>query len=301
MQGNVAEIVGDTSSPFKTKIGKWLNKRYRDILRRYPWPHLYGTQTISAVANQATYALNPDFEEIVYIFDNTNKNMLWEQPENGNQNDTSLVGQPDWFSIGESAVKEQPSSASVLAIVSSSSADTTQTIFIKGVAGGVEVEETVTLTGTTPVNSANSYTEVLKIGKSAVTTGTITITSNSAAKTQAVIAPKQLHVRYRIIHFYYIPNAVMSIIIRYKRGFLPLVNDYDYFEIDFEDEAEIGAEADAWRAKRQFSKANQLESHYEQLVERRIFQQEQNRDNVIEPIPYARNIDSTSFGYDRER
>lgn len=290
MKTDVGEFVGDTTSSFLLKVGKYLNFRYRDILRRYPWKQIFGSTTITTVANQATYAMPWDFEEPVYIFDNTNKVSLWEKPEIGALNDTALVGSSQYFSVKESSCAAQPTSASALSIVSSSASDT-GTVFIKGtLSTGVEVVETVTLTGTTPVASANSYTGVVQASKNAISVGTITITSNSSAVSIAVLGPRQMQARYRILHLYYIPSATTSIVVRYKKRVLPLVNDYDYPIIDFADEMIFGAQADAWRAKRQFQKAAALEAQYEELVEKRMYQQEQTHDVSFDPTPYPRDV-----------
>jgi len=132
IKDNVANIIGDTSSGFKTKIGVWANRRYRDIVSRYQWAQLFKTYTLTTTANVAEYPLPIDFGELVYVYDNTNKKTLWHREERGQQNDTSLVGSSDYFSLKEATVKEQPSSASVLTVVSDAAGDTTQTIFIEG-------------------------------------------------------------------------------------------------------------------------------------------------------------------------
>ena len=289
MKTDVGELIGDTTSAFALKIGKFLNFRYRDIMRRYPWKESYGTTTITTVANQATYPLPWDFGEVVYIYDNTNKKPLFERPEQGAQNDTTLVGAPDYFSVKEVGMLITPATASNLSISSSSASDTTQTIFIKGRnSAGTEVTETVTLNGTSTVSTTNVLSTYQQISKSATTVGTVTIASN-AGGTLATLGPGQMQARYRIAHFYYIPSAVTSLIVRYKKALLPMVNDYDYPLIDIADELMFGAQADAWRAKRQFAKAAALEAQYEELVQRRMYQEEQTRDISFDPTPYPRD------------
>lgn len=288
MKNNVAEIVGDASSTFLTKIGKWINRRYRDAMRRYSWKQIYNTYSFTTTANQATYPLPEDFSEAVYIWDDTNKKKLWESAEHGEQNDTSLTATPDYFTVKESTVKNQPTSASVLAFVSSSASDNTQTIFVRGYTGTVLVEETISMNGTTPVNTANSYTRVDQVSKSAVAVGTISATSNSGAVSVVTFSPKVLHARFRTLHLFYIPVGSVTLVVRYKRRILPLINDYDYPMVDLCDEIELGAESDAWRAKRQFSKAASMDSVFENEINKRIFQEEQNKDITISVTPYDR-------------
>lgn len=289
MKTEVGEFVGDTTSSFLVKVGKYLNFRQRDILRRYPWKDLYATTTITTVANQATYPLPADFAEVVYVYDNTNKKKIWEAPEFGEQNDTNLTAAADYFTVKESGMLAQPTSNSTLTVTGSNAADVTQTVFIRGITStGSEGSESVTLNGGSAVTTSNSYTTVLQVSKSAVTVGPVTVRSNGAAVTIATISPNQLQARYRQIHFYYIPSGTTSLVVRYKKQVLPMTNDYDYPLVDLADEMIFGAQADAWRAKRQFMKAAALESQYEALVAQRIFQEEQNKDNIINPTPYSR-------------
>jgi len=288
MKTDVSDFIGDASTSFMTKIGKYVNYRYRDIMGRYDWKELYNTYTITTVANQSSYALPNDYQDIVYVFDNTNKKPLYFKPEVGWQNDTTLVGSSDYFTISESTVGTQPASASTITIVSDYASDNTQTIFLKGVSNGFIKTETLTLGGTTPVTSSNSYTKLIQVSKSATTTGGVTV-KDSLSNQLTYLEPTQLHTRDRLIKFFYIPVSSVSIVIRYKREIYPMINDYDYPIIDCADEIILGAQADAWRAKRQFAKAAAMEQEYEQMVNLLMFQEEQNKDISIDPIPYPRS------------
>lgn len=66
-------------------------------------------------------------------------------------------------------------SAATISFASAEAADTTQVITLKGLnASWQEVSETLTLTGTTPVVSANSYIRVQSVEMSAAATGAVT-------------------------------------------------------------------------------------------------------------------------------
>lgn len=295
MKTDVADYIGDSSTSFLTKIGKFLNARYRDIMGRYDWKALYDTFTITTVSGQQAYPLPNDYADIVYVFDNTNKKPLYYKAEGPWLSDPTLIGSSDYFTISESTVGVQPTSSSVITFVSDSASDNTQYIFVKGISGGFIKSETVTLGGTTPVSTTNSYTKLVQISKSGTTSGGITVT-DEWTNTLTYLNPTQLQTRDRMIHLFYTPNATASIIVRYKRDILPLINDYDYPITDCADEMIIGATADAWRAKRQYAKAADLEGKYEQQLNLSMFQEEQNKDISIDPIPYPRtpNINSTT-------
>ena len=85
----------------------------------------------------------------------------------------------------------QPTSASVVACVSASATDTNQAIIIRGVANNKTIIEAIQLTGTDSVNSTKEFSEIIEIKKSSATAGTITLTSNSAAVTNATLTANQ--------------------------------------------------------------------------------------------------------------
>lgn len=212
MKTNVAEIVGDISDSFKTKVGKWLNARYRDIYRRYQWSQITGTSTINLVAGTQSYDLPSDFSEAIYLYDNVNKAALTLKPEAPDMSDTSLSGSPQYYAVSE-------------------------------------------------INTSTNR---------------------------------------RVLRLFYTPAVNSTLILRYKKDYSPMSADTDAPIIDLCDEIERGAEADAWRAKRQFSKSQAVESQYEQMITNRIFQEEQNKDIAIESIPYNRGI-QVQYGYMTER
>ena len=294
MRTDVADFIGDNSTSFNTKIGKWLNYRYRDIMGRYQWSEAYDTFTITLSANQQAYALPNDFDDIVYVFDNTNKMELQFKPETAFMSDPTLISSSSYYTLSESTVGTQPTSSSVIKFTSDNSSDNTQTIFIKGTSNGFQKTETLTLAGTSGVSTSNSYTKIIQISKSAVTAGGVTVTSNAGAVTNTYLNPTQMQTRDRMIRFYWTPAATASIIVRYKRDILPLISDNDYPLLDCSDEMILGVQADAWRAKRQFGKAASLETQYETMVNFLMFQEEQNKDISIDPIPYYRP-DGTSI------
>ena len=86
-------------------------------------------------------------------------------------------------SLAKSAVEiTQPSSASVIAIVSDDDDDKIN-VLVNGIVSGVEASEVVTLNGTTSVSTKQSFSEISSVVKSKESEGTITATSNSAAVT----------------------------------------------------------------------------------------------------------------------
>jgi hypothetical protein len=92
----------------------------------------------------------------------------------------------------------------------------------------------------------------------------------------------------RVLRLFYTPAATVALLVRYKKAYTPLSADADAPIVDLCDEIARGAEADAWRMKRQFMKAQAVEGQYETMLTQRIFQEEQNKDISINSIPYSR-------------
>ncbi len=81
-------------------------------------------------------------------------------------------------------------------VVSDNAGDTTQTVTVTGrVVGGAIETEVFTLAGTTPQTGSKTFERVLKIVKSATTTGTITIDRSSAGPNVATQLPAILETR----------------------------------------------------------------------------------------------------------
>ncbi len=128
----------------------------------------------------------------------------------------------NFFNLPDSPVLVQPTSASTVTFVSGSTADTTQKVRIFGVVSGNDTFEDVTLNGTTPVSSSNSYTELKMISKD-LTTGRITISGGATGS----IAPWDYQSRYRRIRLYPIPTASQAILVEATRRFPRITSDED--------------------------------------------------------------------------
>ena len=123
-----------------------------------------------------------------------------------------------------------PSSASILTLSSSSSSDTTQSITIRGVVSGeIDIEE-IALSGTSSVATTKSFTSIISIGKSAVTAGRVTITSNSAAVTIATLSPQEQTIKLRKFRAYPTPDATYTY--EFKHFALPPILTSRYQDIE---------------------------------------------------------------------
>jgi hypothetical protein len=287
--GNCGARVQDTSSAFATIIKAFVNQRYFKVLRAINWQNINYAYTFDTVASTQDYVLPDDFSKEVSARDTTNGTELspvdFEELVRYYPDAVADAGTVERYVILEDTVKAQPTSASTISVVSSSASDTTQTILIRGISSGVETSESVTLTGTTPAVSTNSYTRVKAISKSAVTVGKITLTSNSSAVSIAVMAPKVKESRYKLIKLHYVPSSVITVSLPYITKPLPLTEDNDYPVLDIADLIEIGAEADAWRYKRQNAKAQAMEVLFATELQNYIWDKENQPNKITQFSP----------------
>lgn len=296
IKSNVGSNIQDTSTSTATVIGRYINDTYFDLLRRTNFNLVDDDYSFSTVSGTQDYVLPDNFKKELYVHDATNlRELAPVSLQDLAERYTSTLttsDAPERYVILYKPVQKQPSSSSTLSIVSSSASDTTQTLFVRGISSSVEITESITLTGTSTATSSNSFTEIISISKSAATAGKVTITSNAAAVTVAVIAPEVTDYRVSVIRFHQIPAGIYTIKMPYIINPSPLNNDYDMPLIDAADIIEKGATALAWKYKRQFAKAQEWSNDYEKSIIMFIWDRENsaNKVTLFNPKPYSRDI-----------
>lgn len=293
--GNVGSNIQDTSTGTQTVLKNFCNDIYFDILKRINWQDINDSYTFNTVAGTSDYVLPQNFGKEVYVYNTTTKQEVSPitMQELVMDYASSLTSSGDvlrYVSLNK-PVQNQPTSSSLLSIVSSSASDTAQIVRITGTdSTSAEISENVTLTGTTPVSTANTYTNIRTIAKDS-TTGRVTITSNSAAVTVAVMSPNDKAYSVKVIRLHYVPTSVQTIAMPYIIDPYPMYNDYDKPVIDCADVIELGATMKAWRYKRQFAKATEYERQYERAIDTLIWNKENsfNQGHYFSIKPYPRD------------
>lgn len=294
IKSNVANMVQDTSSPMLVLIQNYINDRYREVKQRLAIVDIQRSDyTFTTSAGTEDYVLPQDFLREYSVVDKTNKRQLSRidsQQVADNYNwGLDEQGVTSHYLVLDKTCNKQPTSASTISCVSSSASDTSQTVYIKGLdTNGYEDYETITLTGTTPVASTKSYTHILMISKSSVTAGTVTLTSNSGAVTNAVISRQMLDYRVKVLRLVQIPNGSWTIELNYQQRENELNQDGDYPIVDCYDCLEAGATADALRYKRQYAKAADWDVIFEKRLANLVYSYEAspNKVNLFNPKTY---------------
>lgn len=292
---NVSTEVFDTSSSMKSLIGTYANKRYFQILRAANFEIIREDYSFNTVSGTQRYALPSDFGKEIYLNDTTNgrelKRLTLGDLVKQYPNDMTSSGTVERYVIIEDRVMRQPASASTLSVVSSTSPDNSQTVLIRGMnSSGSEISESVSLNGINTQTTTNTYSRLISVSKSSTTAGTVTV-KDGASNTLASLAPSEKEALYKIVLLHYVPTGVITIKVPYIIKPAPLTNDNDYPALDIADLIELGAKADAWRYKKQFTKANYYDTLFEKELAEYIYEKENHASGItqFEPTVYNRN------------
>lgn len=130
-------------------------------------------------------------------------------------------------------VLQQPNSASVVTVASSSASDTTPTVTIFGTVSSYPDQETITLNGTTNAVGTKSFSSIDRIVKNAPTVGRVTCTTNSAGVTVAVLPAGDgtAGILYTKVRLWPLPSSVFPMQVWYYKQPWRLVNDQDVHEL----------------------------------------------------------------------
>lgn len=226
---------GSTSTPL-TLAKNFINQAHQMRLSMQPWKFMEwdSAELLTCTIGQRVYPLHQEFWRPIYFFDRATKSYLVETPNralastDARWNDDT--GSAIFFRLtAQSCVAAQPTSSSVMTIVSSSAADTTsaKAIIVRGVTTNGVTTETITPNGTTPVAGATAFTKILNITKSAAWAGNLTITSNGGAVNNLTLFPTEYGRQYQQIELLEAPDAADVIEYKFIRKPTPLVNDND--------------------------------------------------------------------------
>jgi hypothetical protein len=232
-----AESSGDPLTQVKAVINRFyfrvLQATNSDVQKRNDF-------TLVTRANAASYGLPLYVREVLNIEDPENDKFLFEitaAEYDQKYPDTTETGDPDiYYAIGSYGVQRQPAAAGAITVVAGAAGDSSNRfVTVTGFdsSGDLFPPETLTLTGMTAVTSANSYTRIKRLVKSA--NSSYTIDSNltvkdSSSNTLAVIPIWETSPTYKWIEFYFIPDGVITYNLRTLERKMPLVNDLDWPE-----------------------------------------------------------------------
>lgn len=219
-------------------IKRHLNRGQKVVASKGPkggwvWLRQWG-YTLTTVASQQEYSLSPlvDTSKIIIFRDQATPGYIANiSDQEYGMFDPGPVSTGNAYLYrlkGFSPVQNQPTSSSLLSLVSTSVADTAVIVNIQGLNGsGVLVNETVTTNGTVAVSSVNSYARILSLSKGTISLGTISITSNAAAVNNVSIAPKDRATTHPVIALTNIPDSVDTLYYDFTMKLPDITSDND--------------------------------------------------------------------------
>lgn len=199
--------------------------------------------TFTTAVGDKIYPLHEEFMRPVYFRNRTSKTWMKEVtnrqigPEGYDWNNTP--GPAEHFMLwGLTQVKNQPTSASQVTIVSTDAGDAGGAAYLKIMVRGETTDgsvkaELISPNGLTPVNSVNTYTKIMQVSKAGSWLGTMTMTSNSGAVTNLVLDYCDLGKQYHQLFLVENPTVAETIEYRFYRNPIRMTNDYDQPDIPY--------------------------------------------------------------------
>jgi len=96
----------------------------------------------------------------------------------------------------------------------------------------------------------------------------------------------------KYLRLFEVPSAATTLALPYVVKPVALSADADENKLDIEDLIELGATADAWRYKRQFSKAMTMDALFEKELSEHIWEQTNQQNKVVQFKPETYSIDN---------
>lgn len=268
------------------KVKDWCRTRYDRILRSFPWDELNRSYSLSVTAGTRDYALRYDLEQIIKIWDVTHGHEItaYDLRDHIRFNAVNLevsgsvqTGNPDqYIEIGSKSCSALMSASGQVQVISTSSSDITPMVIrITGEVSGIQISESVTLTGTSAAISATTFDSGSELQISAGTSngtlqdlaGVVTVRENNdTTKVLAKLAPGERSPYYKWIRLSVTPASAFTAQVWYKKRWMPLINDNDAPLIPCANEIIEGVIADALWEDGQENSAQAQESKFTNSV-----------------------------------
>jgi hypothetical protein len=227
---------GDTGTT-RDLVNDFINQAQQEICAAQGWPFMEWAepQTLTLVASQRLYALHSEFARAKYFWNITKGCYLQEMPERnvvsqGVRWRTDQNTQLFRFT-GVSPVLAQPTSSSVITLVSSSASDTGvgKAITVTGMTATGVASESFTPVGLTPVVGTTAFTKVLGVTKALAWAGTLTLTAG--AVNILTLLPAEFGRQHQQIELLFQPAGGDSIEYQFYRQPTSLSADHDIPDI----------------------------------------------------------------------
>jgi hypothetical protein len=201
------------------------------------WSSNRRKHSFPTVASTETYQLPRDLDKISLVRQTDSPAKIAYIPDEVFYRyipDPTATGNPLYYRLWEEeGVSVRLSVDDKIKIVSSV-ADTAKVSIVGYSVEGFLQSEELTLNGATLVSGTLTYDagRVLKVSKSAKTSGKVTVSEFTAGTTLVVLGPEERTARFKMMGLYPIPSSVITVYLEYFTRFRRLVNDTDVPDID---------------------------------------------------------------------
>jgi hypothetical protein len=265
--GSVAE---EPRTRIKDRLNSWQRRMATEPgLSRYLRDSY--AMTMTTVAGRSRYGVPLSVERIIAIRDLANETLLecvaLDDLRRVDPGMESSGNPTHWALLGQYPVHTQPSDASTLALKSTSASDTAIVANVEYLnSSGIQLTDSVTLTGTTAVAVGTNVVEILTVRLSAAPVGSVTIYEDTDAGTVlGYIYFNRLGSRSWHVQLYPIPTSALTLTLDAVRRLTDMIYDYDepILPRDFHDVLSLAVQSDEWRRKGDLEQAQVVRAEYE--------------------------------------
>lgn len=278
-------------------IPRFIQDAYREIWESEDWDEIKADDfQITVQGNTNQFILAKQYGPIQRAFNNdtglplkiVDRSSYSDRAYNVGNRYLTAVQMDSVTRLTPSAVLTQLTSNQKVKVKSSSATDTTPVIWIRGIdSNGERVSEAITLTGTTPVASANTYASIEAWSKTArPTAGFISLTDNTG-NTIATLGTWDTTACYQRYQINGIAATAVVFNLTCKKSFIPFENYFDYAFTEMDMPLIRKATALAWEEHRQLELAAAEDARGERSLDK-VRSRELNQDNCTLFVPSIR-------------
>lgn len=219
----VCTTIGLNDTTTRTKIGSFAARAHQMLCEAANWKDLLSLYTVAVSANQ-TEVILPAWADrflaarydhthllpVDQVFIYATDPQIWDR-----------TGTPTRVAQLPSVATRATPAGGTITLVSSNAADSVSVVIV-GERSGEEVRESVTLSGTTPMVSANQYDHIYSLAKP-TTAGTVTVSDTGGTLlTLQADETERKHIRLRLLET---PSQALTLVVLARRRVPPMTSD----------------------------------------------------------------------------
>lgn len=217
-------------------IKETINQKALELLQRSLWLWTIREYSLSVSSGTSEYYLPADFDKILDIRQTNSPAQLSRLSvfdfDNMQPSPTATGNPLHYMLLLQERVWAQPTAAAKVVMYSTSNQDIAAEdgaayVTLKGVVGGVERIEQVTLSATNEISSTNSYAKLFDISADDLPAGSLYFRELTVGTELLALYPNEISKTFNKIRFHPIPDKSATMYIKYQATQPRLINDSD--------------------------------------------------------------------------